>query len=86
MPNGYDARDIEIAQDLGEIKAMLKAVVEDMVETRDKLREYCGNNERAHSSIWRRLDLHNRLIFIGVGIFTVAGTLAGLALRMLHKN
>ncbi len=84
--NGFDARDIEIAQDLGEIKAMLKVVVDDIAETRDKLRNYCAQNELSHKSIWRRLDLHHRLIFIGVGILTVAGVLAGWAIRILHAN
>jgi len=85
-PETFSERDLEIARDLGEIKAMLKVVVDDIAETRNKLRDYCANNEHAHKSIWRRLDLHHRLIFVGVGILTVAGVLAGWAIRILHAK
>ena len=83
--NGFDARDLKIAEDIADIKARMENIGDDFREIRDKLRDYCKMNDTAHKSIWRRLDLHNRLIFIGVGILTVAGTIVGVALRAIHK-
>ena len=73
----YTNRDIEIARELGGMKALQEA-------TLNLLKEYCEDNKVQHKAMWGKLSSHSKKINWFMGAATAIGAAIGYGFMWLR--